>query len=295
MTSQPTVYLLPPTLVHRVAPLFAAQTYDQPFRDSVFEGTLTAPVVVDHPTAPTAAALCHPFYFFLAGPVSPALRAFLTDAPEESGVFAHYYAYAAESRDWPDALAAERDFMILDRCDFKWPPGQPIPDWRAALPDGATLERIDGALAQRVDRELNEHVSANWGSYDAYDRHGDGLALLLDRQIACAAYTSGMSRTQANVSIITAPEQRGRGLATLTCTALIERLVARGVQPTWCCDAINTGSYRLALKLGFAEDRPYFQVGPHWGQTLALTRGTWAAGAATAEGVVPWQRLTPLD
>lgn len=291
LTTPLTVYLLPPALVRRVEPLFAAQTYDQPFRESVFDGTLTAPVVADHPTEPTAAVVGHPFYYFLAGPVTPALRAFLVDAPEESGVFTHYYAYAAESREWPDALAAERDFMILDRCDYKWPDGQPAPDWRPALPDGATLARIDGAMAARVDRELDEHISANWGDYETFDRHGDGLALLMDGRVACAAYTSGMSRTQANVSIVTAPELRGRGLATLTCAALIEQLIARGVQPTWCSDAINTGSRRLAQKLGFVEDKPYFQVGPHWGQTMALSRGRWTAGAPLGDGVVPWSRV----
>ena len=291
MNPFPTIYLLPPTLIDRVAPLFAAQTYDQPFRDAVFEGTLNAPVVVDDPIAPTAVMLCHPFYFFLAGPVVPALRAFLKDAPEESGIFAHYYACATDSPDWRDALMADHNnFMTLDRRDFKWPAGQPALEWRSRLPHGATLARIDGALAERVDRELNEHISANWGDYATFDVFGDGQALLLDGQITCAAYTCGASRRQANVGIVTAEAYRGRGLATLTCSALIDRLTARGLQPTWCCDTINTASGRLAEKLGFVEDTPYLQVGPHWGQRLALTRGGWVAGAPTDEGVAVWRR-----
>ncbi len=290
MNPNPTIYLLPSTQVQRAAPLFAAQTYDQPFRESVFEGTLKVPVLVDHLTAPTAAVICQPFYFFLAGPVAPGLRAFLKDAPEESGVFAHYYAYATDSADWCDALMADRDFMKLDRCDFKWPDGQPAPQWRSRLPEGGTMARIDGALAERIDRELNEHISANWGDYATFDAHGSGQALLIDGQIASAAYTCGASRRQANVGIVTAEGQRGRGLATLTCAALIDHLTARGVQPTWCSDAINTASVALARKLGFVEDKPYWQVGPHWGQSLALTRGLWTEAAPTSEGVAVWTR-----
>ena len=94
-------------------------------------------------------------------------------------------------------------------------------------PEGATLERIDGVMAERVDRDLNEHIAANWGGYTGFDAHGDGLALIIDGAIASAAYTSGMSSRQANISIITAPAFRGQGLATLTCAALIDRLVER--------------------------------------------------------------------
>jgi RimJ/RimL family protein N-acetyltransferase len=292
LKSLSTIYRLPPALVERAAPLFATQSFDQPFRDAVFEGRLSVPVVVDDPLAPTAALLCHPFYFFLAGCVHPALRAFLNDAPEESGVFAHYYAYATDDPDWRDALAADREaFMVLDRRDFKWPAGQPALAWRAHLPDGAALVRIDGALAERIDRTLNEHISANWGDYATFDAYGDGLALLLEGQIACAAYTCGASRRQANIGIVTAEAYRGRGLATLTCSAFIDHLTARGLQPTWCTDAINTASGRLAEKLGFVEDRPYWQVGPHWGERLALTRGLWLEAPPTAEGVAVWQRV----
>ena len=293
MTTQLTVYLLPPSLVRRAQPVFASATYDQPFRDLVFDGKLALPVVVDHPTAPTAAVIGHPFYHFVAGQVALGLRAFLRDAPDESGVFANYYAYATDSAGWREALAADRpEFMTLDRLDFKWPTGEPAPGWRDRLPDGVTLARIDGPMAARVDAELNEHVAANWGSYDTFDRYGDGLALLLGGRVACAAYTSGMSSTQANISIVTAEDQRGRGLAMLTCAALIERLLARGIQPTWCSDTINTASARLARKLGFAEDKPYWQVGPRWGEPLARTRGLWSVGAPDADGVVAWRRTT---
>lgn len=289
-----TIYLLPPSLAKRAEPLFAAQTYDQPFRDSVFAGTISAPLVVDDPVTPTSAMLCHPFYFFLGGSVAPSLRAFLKDAPEASGVFARYYAYATDNPAWRDVLIADHpEFMVLDRRDFKWPAGKPAPEWRSRLPDGASLVWIDGAMAERVDRELNEHLAANWGDYATFDAHGGGLALLLDGSIACAAYLSGASARQANISIITAEAQRGRGFATLTCAALIERLTAQGLQPTWCSDAINTASGRLAEKLGFVEDAPYLQVGPRWGERLPLTQGRWQAGTPTDEGAMPWTQVAP--
>jgi L-amino acid N-acyltransferase YncA len=51
-------------------------------------------------------------------------------------------------------------------------------------------------------------------------------------------------------------------LALYTCSALIDYCLANNFEPVWACRHENTGSFRLAEKIGFESVRtiPYYQL-----------------------------------
>jgi len=54
----------------------------------------------------------------------------------------------------------------------------------------------------------------------------------------------------------------GRGFAQFTCSALIDYCLENNLEPVWACRLENTGSYKLAQKLGFEVEHllPYYQL-----------------------------------
>ncbi|MHA1969870.1 MAG: GNAT family N-acetyltransferase, partial [Candidatus Hodarchaeales archaeon] len=55
--------------------------------------------------------------------------------------------------------------------------------------------------------------------------------------------------------ILTHPDYRGRGFATVVSAKMIEYCLEREIEPHW--DAANPYSVKLALKLGFTDPESY--------------------------------------
>ncbi len=289
-----TVYQLPFSLYSRVAPLYADIRHDLTFREAVYDDIFPANIFVDDADAPTAAVIMHPFEWYVAGAVETPLRHFFADAPAEA--YDGYFAYSVVTDTWVQALMADTPGLnLLERRDFTWPSGKPVPSWRDRLPANSHVEIIDGALAERIDRERGEHLGQYMGGYDKYQAYGFGACLFIGDDIASVAYTCGVSRTRANIGIVTMPEFRQRGYAMLVAASFIEQTLDRGLIPTWCTDLINVGSGHMAEKLGYEEGPRSWQVNPYWGQTLTTHPGVWQAHPPRADGVIEWERadLTP--
>src|SRR5690606_39843533 len=62
---------------------------------------------------------------YLGGAVSPALRMFCKDAPEEPGAFQRFYGFATAGAAWKDALLADTPLTVIERRNFKWPMDKP--------------------------------------------------------------------------------------------------------------------------------------------------------------------------
>ncbi len=65
-----------------------------------------------------------------------------------------------------------------------------------------------------------------------------------------ARYNEGIE-----IEVDTVAEERRKGLATITCAALILRCLDEGLYPSW--DAQNMNSVHLAEKLGYEYDHEY--------------------------------------
>ncbi|MEN9938556.1 MAG: acetyltransferase, partial [Chloroflexota bacterium] len=75
--------------------------------------------------------------------------------------------------------------------------------------------------------------------------------------VVCEAATGAAVEGLIEVGVTTREDERGRGLATAACAALITSCEADGLSTWWDCAAQNTPSTRLARRLGFRDERTY--------------------------------------
>ncbi len=275
------IYELPPDLFERAAPLFEPAWFDEAFIQAVFEGRQKGRIFVDKPEHPTAALMTRTFEYYVAGNASSAaMRQFIKDAPTEAGIFEAMYGYCPLNVTWSRALLEiyAGSLYAIGRRGFKWfgPANAAVANWRTLLPPDATIKMIDGKLAARIDRELNEHIGLMWEGYDKFEADGFGFCIMFGDTLASVCYTETVSASQANIGVVTAPPYRQQGLATATCAAFVEYCPQHSLMPTWDCDTENQSSAKLALKLGFQEFGPFEQLSASGSQPIQYSQGLWS-------------------
>ena len=294
------IYELPRDRLARAAPLFTAARFDAAFVDAVFEGRQEGRVFVDAPQAPTAALLCRTYEYYVAGlprgSGAALLRRFIREAPPEAGVFERLYGYVPVGygwRAWERGLLDDHGARLrpIARRSFALPPAITLIDWRARVPAGAAIRPIDRALAEQIDAEFRHGIAAFWGDYDRFLGGGFGACLTVDGALASVANAITVSAREANIAVATAAPFRRRGLATLVCAAFVDACRARGLTPTWDCDAANEASAATARALGFVEGERFSQLSPPPGETIVGEAGRWARTlGAPPSNVVEWRR-----
>ena len=95
-----------------------------------------------------------------------------------------------------------------------------------------------------------------WKNAEQFEKEGVGFSVILEGQAVSTAYAAYIHDQMLEIGIETSESQRRKGLAILSCSALIEYCLSREYEPVWSCLRENTGSYDLARKLGF---EPTFQ------------------------------------
>lgn len=106
-------------------------------------------------------------------------------------------------------------------------------------------------------------IPANfWNNETDFLNNGLAYCLLYQDQLASMAFSSFWFDKQFELGIETIPNFRGKGYAELVCAALIDYCLANDYEPIWACRLENTGSYQLALKLGFEvyKTLPYYRL-----------------------------------
>lgn len=299
------LYELGPSHVSAARPLFADATFDRVFVDAFFEGRQPGRLFVDDPARPAGALLCRSYDYFLAGEPSTALRRFVRDAPAEAEVFAAFPDLAA-ARDAPtfgfygfvpltDAwrrtlLEDHRELEVIGRRAFRFDRvrAEHVRDQLGRAPDGIVVRPLDAELARRADEELEEPIAVAWTGYADFAIGGFGACALADGAILSVAYTTAVSDREANLAVATAEHARRRGLAAAVSAACIMLALDRGLTPTWDCDAENSASAHLALKLGFTEEPSFVELAFPGRRGPAQTAGAWTAEPDPAGRV--WRR-----
>jgi RimJ/RimL family protein N-acetyltransferase len=93
-----------------------------------------------------------------------------------------------------------------------------------------------------------------WPDAASFLAHGGGAVVERDGEVGAIAFTSYRWDDRVEIGIETLPAHRRQGLASRAAAALIERVLAAGLTPVWSCREDNTGSVRLAERLGFVPD-----------------------------------------
>jgi RimJ/RimL family protein N-acetyltransferase len=149
-------------------------------------------------------------------------------------------------------------------------PAQPI--WRLAyrflapnlapiLPPGYVMARMDAALLEN-DRlanagEMRGWAFSFWRSLADFERNGFGFCAVTPEAIASWCLTVFAAGDAYELGLATAPEHRGRGLATAVAAACVRQSLACGAIPHWQCEETNPASMAVAAKVGFGQPDRY--------------------------------------
>jgi RimJ/RimL family protein N-acetyltransferase len=276
-------YELPPDLFSRVESLFATAWFDEAQIGAGLEGRQPVRVFVDDPQRPGAALLCHPYDYYIAGSVNPALRRFIADAPAEAGVFAQVYGYCPVGADWERALLSDAGgrLVLIPRRSFKYRhEAPPAAGKLPAVLSGfrrreAEVRAIDAELAEQIDRRFMRAISRNWRDRAAFLSNAFGFCVTVADEVVAIGLPAAVSRRYADLDVETAPAFRRHGLAYAVCARFIAECFDRGLIACWDTDGPNLASAALAVKLGFSEEMPFSELGNPERTPPPLFSGRW--------------------
>lgn len=130
----------------------------------------------------------------------------------------------------------------------------------ANLPNDVTIIKTD----KDIFRDMKGSVIPLhfWANESDFLEHGVGFSLFYKDRLASTAFASFIHEDKLELGIETVAEFRGKGLAEIVCSALIDYCIANNYEPIWACRLENVGSYKLAQKIGFipAIEIPYYQL-----------------------------------
>jgi len=271
----------------RVKPLFTGFDYSLSIR-AAMEGNNPGRIFVDDVEHPrTAFGLTVEGYLLAGEHDNPAtlesLRAFIHEKLFTGEVFVNgddSLSLAVHPEAWEarlpelipthEAEKLERYHYLCRELAF---------DWRAALPDGYTVRRIDRDLLEADDIIIPEAIGEwndaeeYWGSVENFLTNGIGFCVLHENQIVAQCTADCFAGEQIDIGIVTAPVYRHKGLASIAAAATVEYCLNHGFKAVgWHCNAENVGSWKTAEKVGFKRNREYayyfyiYDLVNHWAE-----------------------------
>lgn len=134
-------------------------------------------------------------------------------------------------------------------------------DWRANLPPGFDVVRVDEGLLARTDLTylpyLLEELQGTWRELALFFRHGFGFAAAGRDAVVAWCLSEYNTGRQCGIGVETLREFQRRGLGTGVVAALVEECLARDIRPQWHAAEENLASVALARKAGFEQVRDY--------------------------------------
>lgn len=171
-----------------------------------------------------------------------------------SGIKPSYLLWYSPPAKWQQYLN-ERGARLRERVRFEFRASQlsePV-----VFPSGFEMRRLDAELIPKTKKFGLDIDSRFWSSAKDFETNGLGCCILKNDEVVSVCYAAAISEQLAEVDVVTDEAYRGHGLASIVSRQFIRECLAREITPTWDCFAYNTGSLRLAEKLGFAEVRRY--------------------------------------
>jgi GNAT superfamily N-acetyltransferase len=132
------------------------------------------------------------------------------------------------------------------------------------LPEEFQLRRVDVEVAQQIlDQNFTDHwvnMINYFGGPEKFVEEGVGYCIQLKEDSKIVSFVMGFTASiplthSVELDIVTHPDYRGMGFATIVSAKLIEYLLKEKIEPHW--DAANALSVKLAIKLGYTNPNPY--------------------------------------
>ncbi|MDX2111523.1 MAG: GNAT family N-acetyltransferase [Verrucomicrobiota bacterium] len=258
--------LLPPSDYAKAMKALEAVTINHLFIRTVLEQKVDGTVYGDDLLCPRAFYVAHPYGMALLygqddgnEAFHQSLRAYFlnVNGVRTSAEWVQVFPHA-----WTALLEPLCGTKILrnTRVNFRFSP-EHYRQYRANVSlDGYKIVRTDAALYGQMKGSVIPHYF--WRNQEHFLREGVGYTVVCDDKPASTAYSAFIHEPEFEIGIETLAEYRGRGLAQLACTALIDYCMERDLTPVWSCRRENIGSYKLACKLGFEPtlELPFYQL-----------------------------------
>jgi len=265
------IYKLDKTKYEQVRPLFQALEYHLSSA-AVLDVNNLGLILVDDPVRPLSAFMFSPEACYLVGNSGhDAFNRALNKALHSKQLLGEpieALCFICASESWEKQLAVvlhpHRPGQISRRhyvCrQLKY-------DWRANVPVGFTVHRLDEAILNRPGLEIPGHIKGwitnNWGTTADFMQRGFGFVTLHDEvgsvmQVVSWSLADCRSGDACEIGIHTTEQYRRRGLATLAAAATVEYALSNGFSTVgWQCSEDNLGSIGTAEKVGFERERDY--------------------------------------
>jgi GNAT superfamily N-acetyltransferase len=136
-------------------------------------------------------------------------------------------------------------------------------DWRAGLPDGYEVRRVDRSLWE--DTGINkdvfhewENMEEMWGTHENFLAKGISYCVVHESEVVSWCNCDCVAGARIDVGIFTQPAYRRRGLGTAAVAATVEKCLEQGYKAVgWHCNADNIGSWKTAERVGFKRNCEY--------------------------------------
>lgn len=152
----------------------------------------------------------------------------------------------------PAQVLAARDGRLVEweRLNYAFRPDRFRARVSRPLPPDCRVARVG---AEGFAFEGTTVPRGFWDDAETFARRGVGYAVLRGNEIASLAFSAFVVPGRIEIGIETRASDRGLGLATHACAALIEHCLAERLEPLWSCRKGNAGSEATARALGFEE------------------------------------------
>lgn len=265
---------LPLAAYDRVLPLFEPLRYNLVV-DSIVAGHTPAWVFVNRAGAPSAALMWNrQDAMLIAGdPHDVAFRRAIGDViateiiPDARRRYIPELTLHYDCDAWLDnqgALLGDRTAETAERRYYRF--NRPRVDWRAGLPAGFDVQRIDEPLLSDPALGNVEHVAgwidSYWRSYRKFVETSFGYCLVRKSDDGLSEITSWCLAVYASngnfeLGLATMPDHRRHGHATLVAAAAVEYCAAQKYTPHWHCWSSNAASIATAERVGFTDPTSY--------------------------------------
>jgi len=132
-----------------------------------------------------------------------------------------------------------------------------IKNWRDRIPSDYTVLKFDNELLHSGLENLDDAISTTgyvWGDFDTFIRDGAGFCVINEKKLVSRCLTDFVRGHEYELYVETDSEFRGKGLATLATTALVEHLAEDDYSIIWQCWGDNVGSIKVAERVGFRRE-----------------------------------------
>ena len=171
-------------------------------------------------------------------------------------LFAGNLVCSAENKVSPDETKVE----LNTRLNFRFRPERYESSWKNNTAKNLAMVRTDARLFTEMKGSVIPFYF--WKNAEDFHTNGAGFSLLDESRHASTAYSAFIFGKQLEIGIETEEAFRGKGYAQHSCSALIDYCLENGFEPVWACRLENTGSFKLAQKLGFepSAEIPYYRL-----------------------------------